>query len=67
MTGKRPAVLMIHAREGMSPKNLKLAEIWAKLGYVSFTADIFGYGQGVLPKESLKWRRRPRSTARTAR
>jgi dienelactone hydrolase len=37
VTGKRPAVLMI-------------AEIWAKLGYVSFAADIYGYGQGVLPK-----------------
>jgi dienelactone hydrolase len=50
-TGKRPAVLMIHAREGMTPKTLSLAEMWAKLGYVSFAADIFGYGQGVLPKD----------------
>jgi dienelactone hydrolase len=49
--GQRPAVLMIHAREGMTPKTLGLAEIWAKLGYVSFAADIFGYGQGVLPKD----------------
>jgi dienelactone hydrolase len=51
MTGQRPTVLMIHAREGMTPKTLRLAEIWAKLGYVSFAADIFGYGQGVLPKD----------------
>ena len=51
MTGKRPAVLMIHARDGMSPTTLQHAEIWAKLGYVSFAADIFGYGQGVLPKD----------------
>jgi len=51
VTGARPAVLMIHAREGMTPKTLKLAEIWANLGYVSFAADIFGYGQGVLPKD----------------
>jgi dienelactone hydrolase len=50
-TGKRPAVLMVHAREGMTPKTLSLAETWAKLGYVSFAADIFGYGQGVLPKD----------------
>jgi dienelactone hydrolase len=50
LTGKRPAVLMIHAREGMTPKTLQLTEMWAKLGYVSFAADIFGYGQGVLPK-----------------
>jgi dienelactone hydrolase len=51
ITGKRPAVLMIHAREGMTPKTMQLAENWAKLGYVSFAADIFGYGQGVLPKD----------------
>jgi dienelactone hydrolase len=51
VTDKRPAVLMIHAREGMTPKTLKLAEIWAQLGYVSFAADIFGYGEGVLPKD----------------
>src|SRR5438876_8524683 len=42
---------MIHAREGMTPKTLSLAETWAKLGYVAFAADIFGYGQGVLPKD----------------
>src|SRR5712691_7515181 len=29
--GKRPAVLMVHAREGMTPKTLSLAENWAKL------------------------------------
>ena len=50
ITGRRPAVLVAHARSGMSPQTLKLTEIWAKLGYVSFAADIFGYGQGVLPK-----------------
>jgi len=51
VSGRRPAVLMIHAREGMSPTTLKHAETWARLGYVSFAADIFGYGQGVLPKD----------------
>lgn len=51
ITVRRPAVLMIHAREGMTPKTLQLAEIWAKLGYVSFAADIFGYGEGVLPRD----------------
>ena len=51
ITGKRPAVLLIHAREGMTPKTQQLTELWAKLGYVSFAADIFGYGQGVLPKD----------------
>jgi dienelactone hydrolase len=48
--GKRPAILVIHAREGMTPKTLALTELWAKLGYVAFAADIFGYGEGVLPK-----------------
>jgi dienelactone hydrolase len=51
VTGRRPAVLMIHAREGMTPNTQSLAEIWAKLGYVTFVADIFGYGEGVLPKD----------------
>jgi dienelactone hydrolase len=51
VSGKRPAVLMIHAREGMTQRSRELAEIWAKLGYVSFAADIFGYGEGVLPKD----------------
>jgi len=48
--GKRPAILMVHAREGMTPKTLAMTELWAKLGYVAFAADIFGYGEGVLPK-----------------
>jgi dienelactone hydrolase len=48
--GKRPAVLMIHAREGMTAKTQQLTEMWAKLGYVAFAADIFGYGEGILPK-----------------
>src|SRR5881396_1827681 len=51
VSGRRPAVLMIHAREGMTPKTLSLAEIWARLGYVTFAADIFGYGEDVLPKD----------------
>jgi dienelactone hydrolase len=51
LPGKRPAVLMIHAREGMTAKTLALTEMWSKLGYVAFAADIFGYGEGVLPKD----------------
>ena len=50
VTGRRPAVFVVHAREGMTPKTLQLTETWAKLGYVSFATDIFGYGQSVLPK-----------------
>ena len=51
ITGKRPAVFVVHAREGMTPKTQQLTELWAKLGYVAFATDIFGYGQGVLPKD----------------
>jgi dienelactone hydrolase len=41
---------MVHAREGMTEKTKALTEMWAKLGYVAFAADIFGYGEGILPK-----------------
>ncbi|HLQ91051.1 MAG TPA: dienelactone hydrolase family protein [Xanthobacteraceae bacterium] len=51
ITGKRPAVLVAHAREGMTQKTQELTQIWARLGYVAFAADIFGYGQGILPKD----------------
>src|SRR3977135_629630 len=50
ITGKRPAVFVVHAREGMTPKTQQLTELWAKLGYVSFAADIFGYGSGLPPQ-----------------
>src|SRR5215207_8046487 len=49
--GKRPAILMIHDRAGMQPYAQKAAENWARLGYVVFAADFFGYGQGILPKD----------------
>ena len=42
---------MIHDRAGMQPYAQKHAENWAKLGYVTFAADFFGYGQGILPKD----------------
>ena len=51
VTGKRGAVLVIHAREGMTDNTKKNVEMFAKFGYVGFAADIFGYGQGVLPKD----------------
>jgi dienelactone hydrolase len=51
ITGKRPAVLVIHAREGMTANTIRNVEMYAKFGYVGFAADIFGYGQGVLPKD----------------
>jgi dienelactone hydrolase len=46
VTGKRPAILMVHDREGMTPHTQHLVEAWSKLGYVAFAADIFG----VVPK-----------------
>ncbi len=42
---------MIHDRAGMQPYTQKHAETYAKLGYVMFVADFFGYGQGILPKD----------------
>ena len=48
VTGKRPAVLLVHTRAGMSPTALRDAEMIAKLGYVVFAEDIFG--KDVLPK-----------------
>ena len=51
ITGKRPAVLVIHAREGMTANTIRNVVMFAKFGYVGFAADIFGYGQGVLPKD----------------
>jgi len=44
--GKRPGVLLVHRRDGMSALTLKNAEMVARLGYVVFAPDIFG----VLPK-----------------
>jgi dienelactone hydrolase len=51
ISSKRPAVFMIHARDGMTESTVKHAESWAGLGYLTFAADIFGYGEGVLPKD----------------
>ncbi len=51
ITGKRPGVLMVHRRDGMTALTLKNTEMYAKMGYVAFAADIFGYGHGVLPKD----------------
>ena len=48
--GKRPGVLMVHRRDGMSELTKKNTEMYAKRGYIAFAPDIFGYGEGVLPK-----------------
>jgi dienelactone hydrolase len=39
---RRPGVLLIHRRDGMSALTLKNAEMVARLGYVVFAPDIFG-------------------------
>ena len=49
ITGKRPGVLLLHRRDGMSDLTRKNTEMIAKLGYVVFAADIFG--KSVRPKE----------------
>lgn len=49
VTGKRPGVLLVHRRDGMTDFTRKHADMIAKLGYVVFAADIFG--KGVLPKD----------------
>jgi len=47
LTGKRPAVLIVHQWKGITDGEKRRAEMLAKLGYVAFVADI--YGQGVRP------------------
>src|SRR5258708_18395207 len=51
IAGKRPAVMVIHAREGMTDNTKKNVEMYAKFGYVGFAVDIFAYGHGLLPKD----------------
>jgi dienelactone hydrolase len=45
---KRPAVLLIHRRDGMSELTLRNARMIAEQGYVVFAADIFG--KAIRPK-----------------
>jgi dienelactone hydrolase len=49
LTGKRPGVLLLHRRDGMSDLTLENAQMYARQGYVVFAADIFG--KAVRPKE----------------
>jgi len=41
-SGKRPGVLLVHRRDGMSAMTQKDVERVAKLGYVVFAPDIYG-------------------------
>jgi dienelactone hydrolase len=42
LTGKRPGVLLLHRRDGMSDLTLENARMYAGQGYVVFAPDIFG-------------------------
>jgi len=42
LTGKRPGVLLLHRRDGMSDLTLANAKMYAAQGYVVFAPDIFG-------------------------
>jgi dienelactone hydrolase len=42
ITGKRPGVLLIHRRDGMSDLTLENTRMYAAQGYVVFAPDIFG-------------------------
>ena len=46
VTGKRPAIFMVHARDGLTDFAKHQAEQWSKLGYYVFATDMFG----LLPK-----------------
>ena len=48
LSGKRPGVLLLHRRDGMSELTLQNARMYAGQGYVVFAADIFG--KDVRPK-----------------
>ncbi len=47
--GRRPGVLLLHRRDGMTELTRKNTEMVAKLGYVAFAPDIFG--KNIRPKE----------------
>jgi dienelactone hydrolase len=42
VAGKRPGILLLHRRDGMSELTLQNAQMYARQGYVVFAADIFG-------------------------
>jgi dienelactone hydrolase len=46
VTSKRPAIFMVHARNGLTDVAKQQADEWSKLGYYVFATDMFG----MLPK-----------------
>lgn len=49
VSGKRPAVLVVHQWKGLGPYEKKRAEMLAQMGYVALAADI--YGKGIRPAD----------------
>lgn len=49
ISGKRPGVLLLHRRDGMTDLTRKNTEMVAKLGYIAFAPDIFG--KAIRPKD----------------
>jgi len=49
LSGKRPAVLIVHDWMGVTEHTKAVAEDIARLGYVAFAADI--YGKGIRPSD----------------
>jgi dienelactone hydrolase len=52
MTTRRPGVLLLHRRDGMTDLTLQNAEMAAKQGYVVFAPDIFG--KDAQPKDTAQ-------------
>ena len=48
LQGKRPGVLLVHDRAGLTEKAFEDAKMIARMGYVVFATDMFG--KGVVPK-----------------
>ena len=63
VTGKRPGVLLVHRRDGMTDFTRKHADMIAKLGYVVLPPK---FRQGVLPKDIPEMQVEPPNTTRTA-
>jgi dienelactone hydrolase len=54
VTGKRPAVLVIHQWTGLSESEKRRSRMLAEMGYNVFAADIYGQGIRPQPPESGK-------------
>jgi dienelactone hydrolase len=63
--GKRPGVLLLHRRDGMTDLTHKNTEMLAKLGYVAFAPDMFG--KTVRPKDVKEMIEQSTISIRTAR